>query len=122
MYREENRERNNRVIKEWYARTGWEQRLTKQYGVPKGWYESTLKKQGGGCAICGAPPPEGKRLYVDHDRSCCESDAKSNQPTCGNCVRGLLCSPCNVSLGHVERPEWFRKAMRYIEQEESKDA
>ncbi|WP_432169105.1 endonuclease domain-containing protein [Streptomyces sp. 1222.5] len=113
-YRTENRERCNAVVTDWYRRTGWEQRLQRLYGVPIGWYAQRLAEQGGGCAICGAAPAAKKRLMVDHDRTCCPRDAKSNDPTCGRCVRGLLCSPCNVSLGHLERWDWRAKAQQYI--------
>lgn len=54
------------------------------------------------CALCG------RRLYtgrgggmaafaVDHDHRCC-----AGGKSCGRCVRGLLCSTCNISLGHYE--------------------
>jgi Recombination endonuclease VII len=113
-YRAQNRDHCNQVVTDWYRRTGWEQRLERLYGVPAGWYAETLARQGGVCVICGSPPPEGRRLYVDHDRRCCPGDAKSNKPICGKCVRGLLCSPCNVSLGHLERPDWKARADEYV--------
>lgn len=54
------------------------------------------------CRLCG------KRFYtgrggtrsafaVDHDHACCNGGT-----SCGRCVRGILCSSCNMSLGHVE--------------------
>jgi hypothetical protein len=36
-------------------------------------------------------------LVVDHDHQCCPSGAAS----CGQCVRGLICSGCNTALGHM---------------------
>ena len=33
--------------------------------------------------------------HIDHDHTCCESTRKS----CGNCIRGVLCSQCNMALG-----------------------
>lgn len=50
-------------------------------------YAAIFTKQGGGCAICDRPLRE--RAPVDHDH------------TTGR-VRGLLCSPCNGSLGWFE--------------------
>jgi len=54
------------------------------------------------CALCN------KRFYtgrgrtrsaftIDHDHTCCHGGT-----SCGQCIRGILCSSCNMSLGHVE--------------------
>ena len=56
-------------------------------------YNKLLESQNGVCAICLSPPTK-TRLYVDHDHSCCEG-----AQSCSQCVRGLLCSSCNTSLG-----------------------
>lgn len=45
-----------------------------------------LDAQGGVCAICGSPPPEGEVLRVDHDH------------VTGK-VRGFLCIVCNAGVG-----------------------
>lgn len=55
------------------------------------------EQQGGVCAICGKSS-ESRRLAVDHDRQCCPG-----RSSCGACVRALLCTGCNVSLGWFER-------------------
>jgi len=37
-------------------------------------------------------------FVIDHNHSCCRGNY-----SCGDCVRGLLCSQCNLSLGHLEK-------------------
>lgn len=36
---------------------------------------------------------------IDHDHSCCGR----GRPSCGKCIRGMLCTTCNTGLGQVER-------------------
>ena len=37
-------------------------------------------------------------FVIDHDHACCNGSR-----SCGQCVRGILCGRCNMSLGHLER-------------------
>lgn len=79
------------------------------YGLTEDAYESLMREQDGVCAICGIA--DGKTsvttgragLHVDHDHA---TDA----------VRGLLCSGCNVGLGHfLDNPALLRRAVDYLE-------
>ncbi|MFH9852639.1 endonuclease domain-containing protein [Streptomyces althioticus] len=56
-------------------------------------YAELLEAQGDGCAICGVTQPDGSVWHIDHDHTCCPVDIVT---TCGNCIRGLLCPPCNT--------------------------
>lgn len=72
------------------------QRLAK-YGLSAEQYVEMLERQGHTCAVCDRANPGGKKLAVDHDHACCPG-----KYSCGKCVRGLLCSNCNSSLGHAK--------------------
>lgn len=67
-------------------------KLRARYGITPADYARMLVRQGGVCAICGAPPPSGRvrRLHVDHDHA-------------SGKVRGLVCYHCNVGLAFIER-------------------
>ena len=69
-------------------------------------YVGILSAQGGKCAVCGKEPllrtDKSWGLCVDHDH------------TTGK-VRGLLCSSCNVILGHVhDNPDILMKLVDYL--------
>lgn len=93
-YRVENREkvkesqRNYRVaypekVKESDRRC----RIARDYGISSKDFEQMKLTQGGACAICKVVPK--KRLHIDHDHS-------------SGRVRALLCSSCNLVLGHLK--------------------
>jgi hypothetical protein len=52
-------------------------------------YKALMQKQNSACAICQADFGQAT-IHIDH----CHTTNK---------VRGLLCQPCNLSLGHVEK-------------------
>jgi hypothetical protein len=83
-----------------------------KFGVSLAWVNETLAKQGGRCAICASPSPRGKGWAIDHDHACCPEKATS----CGACIRGILCNPCNLALGLMgDNPNALRLAAEYIE-------
>jgi ribosomal protein L37E len=61
-------------------------KLKLKYGITPEDYERMFEEQGGVCAVC--EKPSAKRLCVDHDHAT-------------GIVRGLLCTPCNLSLGYL---------------------
>ena len=83
----------------------------KRYGITVEQFQEMLEKQDNKCQICqkvfrsevGAP-------HVDHDHQCCPEDK-----SCGKCVRGLLCTHCNVMLGSAkDNPEVLLRAVAYL--------
>ena len=55
-----------------------------------------IAEQDGRCYLCCEPLDleHPRKIHVDHDHSCCRG-IKS----CGKCVRGLACEPCNKGIG-----------------------
>lgn len=78
----------------------------RRYGVGIEWYQETLRKQSGCCAVCGADNPRRtnvKYFAVDHDHA-------TGKP------RGLICSPCNVGIGMLQDSvEILHQAIDYLE-------
>ena len=75
-------------------------------------FDVLLEKQGG-CAIC--EDTNAVRWVVDHDHACC-----TGQYTCGKCIRGILCDPCNNLLGRArDSSEILMKAITYLHDKEA---
>jgi hypothetical protein len=80
--------------------------LKNRYGITIEEYNKILFDQNNGCAICGKETAYNngeKRLHVDH----CHTTGR---------IRGLLCSQCNTTLGHLEKLG-FDKIMEYLNKE-----
>lgn len=81
----------------------------RSYGLTAelGW--QMYEQQDRACASCKAPAHIDK-LFIDHDHSCCP------RGSCGACVRGLLCSGCNLAAGHCkDDPTRLRALADYLE-------
>lgn len=83
--------------------------LYRKYGLTVSDYDEILESQNGGCAICsGTVTPIDKtgvprRMPVDHNHLTGKK-------------RGILCHPCNTSLGNMhDDPALLRKAADYLE-------
>lgn len=71
----------------------------------------------GTCEICSAPLRlagfhQDKPFNIDHDHGCCPGEYG-----CEQCVRGLLCTPCNTALGRIEALQGqglLERALNYI--------
>lgn len=89
--------------REWRARNPakYLRNHLRRYNLSLEDYQTMLRLQGGTCAICFSPCPEG-RLCVDHDHTT-------------GLLRGLLCRACNRALGGFnEDPELLRRAAEYL--------
>jgi hypothetical protein len=107
QWREDNPERYAELQRRTRSAPGYKESLRKshlkrKYGLTPDDYDAMLAAQRGGCAICGAPAPEGQSLHVDH---CHDSGA----------VRGLLCFRCNAGLGQFDHDsERLARAASYL--------
>jgi hypothetical protein len=77
--------------------------LRRNYGLTLDQYDAMVDAQGGACALCRRPFTE-TRGCVDHDHATGR-------------VRGVLCIPCNVGLGHMDRMAAFPVAEYLARQE-----
>lgn len=97
QYKINNPDKYKRSIRNWT--------LKNKYSITIEEYEDLLEKQNGGCAICernDSGVSWSKNLHVDH----CHTSGK---------IRGLLCQPCNVSLGQMsEDIDLLYRAIEYL--------
>lgn len=64
----------------------------------------------GACDICRTPLGIGE-FHIDHDHSCCPGEK-----SCGRCVRGVVCSGCNLGMGcFKDSTERLMQAAAYLE-------
>lgn len=76
------------------------------YNLTDEQYNELYLKYDGKCWICKVR--EG--THIDHDHSCCPG-----KESCGKCVRGLLCSGCNLGLGHFkDNVVYLNNAIQYL--------
>jgi hypothetical protein len=83
-------------------------KLRLEYGLTIEAYDEMLRRQGGGCAVCGAT--EGGWARSKAKRSMCvDHDHESGH------VRGLLCQRCNRGIGLLQDdPVILEAAARYL--------
>lgn len=60
------------------------------------------------CSVCGAKTDIA--AAIDHDHACCPG-----RFSCGKCVRGVLCTSCNMAIGYVhDDPARLEALARYL--------
>lgn len=81
-----------------YRYRRWVQHLKQAHNINEETYFDRLDFQGWMCATpgCGTPHTPENRLFVDHDHDHCPT-----RESCGKCIRGLICPPCNSAMGLV---------------------
>jgi hypothetical protein len=89
--------------------------LRRKYQITLDDYNKMREAQNNRCAICDITEAEMRDdIYfcVDHDHKCCPA-----HKSCGKCVRGLLCNPCNALVGFAkENIEVLLKTIEYLKQ------
>lgn len=106
---------HNRERKKASRNTAHARRLQVVYSITAEFYALMLAIQGHRCAICQRATGRYKRLSVDHDHKQAVLDGHEPDKGCMNCVRGLLCSTCNKTLGHLrDDPLAFERGAEYL--------
>lgn len=91
--------KNPHKAKEWGRRGHYKHK----YGVSVDWVDEQIKAQDSKCIICNKQ----RELVLDHNHETGE-------------VRGLICNPCNMIIGVVEKyPEYLKKLDSYLGGEQS---
>ena len=82
-------------------------RKFKRHGLSEDKYLEMFNLYNGLCHAC----QDRDANNIDHDHSCCPGSY-----SCGQCVRGVLCSQCNTSLGLMnDDVEKIKKLIKYID-------
>ncbi len=106
----EYRKNNPEKFKEYYEKRKEKQkeysriRKIEKYGITEEIYNQMFKNQEGKCAICKTQFKDTPNIDHNHETGK---------------VRGLLCSPCNIVLGHTEKslknnPNLFEEITEYL--------
>lgn len=100
--------------KKWFKKNKRRARLHQlayNYGLTSDQFYVLLGSQNGLCALCGMVNDDGQALNVDHRHV--ENYEKLSRAEKAKLIRGLLCRPCNLFLGHCrDNAAIFEKKVR----------
>ena len=83
----------------------------RRYGLTLAQFDELLAAQDSRCAVCSTSEPGGLGWHVDHDHTCCST----RKASCGKCIRGILCTRCNIGIGNFrDDPAVIQAAIDYI--------
>jgi hypothetical protein len=87
-------------------------KMKRNFGISIEEYEALYQRANGCCEICGVAVPS----HLDNDaKKLAAKVAIDHDHTTGR-VRGLLCGPCNCSIGYMlDDPTRLRAAADYLE-------
>lgn len=86
-----------------------------RYGIDRTGLLELFSEQGSKCSVC-LVEGDVEDMVIDHDHQCCPGSSQG----CPDCLRGLLCGPCNTMLGCAKDDKRvLLGAIRYIANWES---
>ena len=115
---------HHRLEKKRKSKAAHAKRTEANFGLDGDEYWDLHAWQGGLCWICRRSTGAAKRLAVDHDHGCDEGHPPERG--CRECVRALLCGPCNQQIGWWNVDALYRAievltdppAQRFLEEQE----
>lgn len=76
--------------------------VTNNYEISGEEYAEVKESQGGKCYICRRATGATKALAVDHDHELAKLHDHPVERGCRECIRALLCGPCNQLVGRFK--------------------
>jgi hypothetical protein len=93
--------KHHRLRKKEISKAAHAKRTEESFGITGEEYWAIYEWQGGRCFICQRSTGRARRLAVDHNHGLC-GDKHLPEVGCRNCIRALLCSPCNQTIGLLD--------------------
>lgn len=115
---EEGRQRRREMNRDWYRRNprspekNAEMHYRFRFAMTPEQRAKMIEDQQGLCYLCAEPlPDDPRKVHTDHDHSCCRG-----KRSCGTCVRGIACDPCNRGVGYfADDPDRMRRVADNLE-------